>query len=83
VQNFKVLANRNLGSSEVPGKFGDQNTALVSEQIEDGATSFFVEHAISLLGDLPARIYSPTEAPFRYPFLFISFCFVCPMGIST
>jgi hypothetical protein len=44
VEDFEVLANRNLRSFELAGEFGDQNASLVGEQIENGAATFFVEH---------------------------------------
>jgi hypothetical protein len=48
VQNLKVLANRNLRCFETAGEFGDENSALMIQQIEDGAATFFVEHGYSL-----------------------------------
>src|SRR5438309_4803575 len=44
VQNFEILANRNLGSIELVSKFGDQNPSLSGQLIENGAAAFFVEH---------------------------------------
>jgi hypothetical protein len=38
-----------LGSVEVAGEFGYQNTSLTGEQIEYGAAAFFVEHWSGLL----------------------------------
>jgi hypothetical protein len=32
----------------VAGKFGDQDTALAGELVENGAAAFFVEHGIWL-----------------------------------
>src|SRR5215469_10054477 len=46
VQNFKVLANRNLRSLKLPGEFGHQDPALMVQQVDNGTTSFFVEHGI-------------------------------------
>jgi len=44
VQDFEVLANRNLRGFEMTAKFGDQDPAVAVEQFEDGATTFFVKH---------------------------------------
>jgi len=44
VESLEILANRNLRGFEVLGEFCDQNPALAGQQIEDGATPFFVEH---------------------------------------
>ena len=50
VEDFEILANRNLRGVELAGKFGDQNASLVGEQIENGAATFFVEHGIMIAG---------------------------------
>jgi hypothetical protein len=44
MQDLKIFADRNLRGFELARKFGDQHTSLVGEQIENGATAFFVEH---------------------------------------
>ncbi len=44
VQDFKILANRNLRGFEMAAKFGDQDPAVAVEQFENSATTFFVEH---------------------------------------
>src|SRR5579863_4437488 len=44
MQDFEVFANRNLRSFELAREFCDQNPALMGQQIENGATAFFVEH---------------------------------------
>lgn len=44
VQDLKILTNRNLRGFEMAAKFGDQDTSLAVEQLDDGATAFFVEH---------------------------------------
>jgi hypothetical protein len=43
MQDFEILANRNLRGFELPGEFRYQHPALVIQQIEDGASSFFVK----------------------------------------
>lgn len=44
VQDLQILANRNLRGFELAGQLGDQNPALMVEQIENGAATFFVQH---------------------------------------
>lgn len=46
MQNFEIFTNRNLGCFELPGQFGNENPALMVDQVEDGAAAFFVEHEI-------------------------------------
>ena len=52
VEDLKILANRNLRRFELAREFSDQNSALVGEQIEDGAAAFFVEHGNIACGEL-------------------------------
>src|SRR5207245_4824686 len=49
MEDFEVLANRDLRGFESAGEFGDENATLTGKQIEDGAAAFFVQHEISLL----------------------------------
>jgi hypothetical protein len=44
VQDFQVLANRHLRSFKLSGELGNEHPALVGQQIENGAATFFVEH---------------------------------------
>jgi hypothetical protein len=44
MQDFEILAYRNLRGFEMAAKFSDQDAALAVEQFDDGATTFFVEH---------------------------------------
>ena len=44
MQDLEILANRNLGGFELAGQFCDQNAAMMVEHIENGATTFFVQH---------------------------------------
>jgi len=44
MQDFEILANRNLRGFEMAAEFGDQDPALAVEQLDDSATTFFVEH---------------------------------------
>jgi hypothetical protein len=44
MQDFEILANRNLRGFEMAAEFGHQDPALAVEQFDDGATTFFVEH---------------------------------------
>ena len=44
MQDFEILANRNLRGFEMAPQFGNQDSALAVEQLDDGATTFFVEH---------------------------------------
>ncbi len=44
MQDFEILANRNLRGFEMAAEFGNQDSALAVEQLDDGATTFFVEH---------------------------------------
>ena len=55
MQDFEILANRNLRSFELAREFGDQNPALVGEQIENGAATFFVEHGNIACGEPSGR----------------------------
>ena len=44
VQEFEILANRNLRGFEMAAEIGDQDSALAVKQFENGAAAFFVEH---------------------------------------
>ena len=43
VEDFEVLANRNLRGFELRGEVGDQHTSVMVQEVDDGATAFFVE----------------------------------------
>ena len=77
MQDFEILANRNLRGFEMATKFGDQDPALAVEQLDDGATTFFVEHW-NCFGGVLCSGCRPAES-FCGVFLFIAFRFACPL----
>jgi hypothetical protein len=47
MQNFQILANRDLRSLEAVGEFPNQNPTLSIQEVEDCAAAFFVQHSCS------------------------------------
>ena len=66
VEDFEILANRNLRSFELARQFSDQNPALVGQQIENGATAFFVEHGNNSLRRTVRQICGTLTAGFLH-----------------
>jgi hypothetical protein len=73
MQDFEILANRNLRGFEMAAKFGDQDTALAVEQIENGAAAFFVEHWSQLAGGSRSGMWPPRGLLWRISFYSVSF----------
>ena len=42
VQDFKILADRNLRGFELSGEFGDKHSSLMVKEIDNRASTFFV-----------------------------------------
>ncbi len=79
MQNLQIFANRNLRGFELTGEFGNENPSLMTQQIENGATTFFVEHGNSL------RRYSSDRrrSPRRISFYSVSFRLSTENGTTT
>jgi len=42
MQDFEILANRNLRGFEMAREFSNQHSSLMVQEVENGATAFFV-----------------------------------------
>ena len=49
VEDFEILANRNLRGFVLGGQLGDEYPSLMRQLVENSAAAFFVEHGIYLV----------------------------------
>ena len=73
MENFEILANRDLRGFKSAGEFGDENATLAGKQIENGTATFFVQHEISLLAARRAEVCTRDGVLFRISFYSVLF----------